>query len=520
MRREGRMGGRIWGGRGESNPQPPGPQPGALTVELRPPSYEYRIHLNKKSQVGAIATTGPTVPANRRPDASLRAPRRILHGIYQEDMRHNARVLLILILSSILAVPAYARRSIPSAQNETAYKTNPKRPDVRTRKAPKRVRRLIQLGKDRFGNKDYLGAIEALERASRMDGAPPITFFLLGNAYYNQAFSGNTLETTDKHDIRSAVEAYETVLALDPSLEQVPDPFLLFHELAQCYETQERFPEALATIKKAMHASRKNPMPYLYGARIRFKMHDFKKSAENLYYSVRRARRIKMYPSLARLIKTSPHFSGMLNAPQNKIILDAFDAVHAGTLTEKEAKIKIKEFEPYRDALTEATAVSPKRHPAPRKDPRVQKWITQAHRAYESQHYREAIEQYRNAMSADASRRTLSALEKSLLLERIGSSYRKLGLAGKAIQAFERSIEEMPHNSAALYQLALSYAVSGQLGDALTSLNRSLDSAHSMPQLRKSVLMARTDTELEVLHDLPRYKDIIESHVHRLYPKY
>ncbi len=389
---------------------------------------------------------------------------------------------------------------------------------ARRNSAEARSSRMIDLGLKHLRARQHPAAIVAFDKAARIDPDSANAFFHLGNAYYERAFTESNAAKADKNFVESAIDAYETALAIDPALGLIDDPFLLYHGLSQCYEAQGRLKDALGTIKEATRVSRKNPMPYLYGARLRFKMQDYDKSSANLYYSVRRARRAGKYTALARLIKSNPLFSGLLTVPQNKLILDAYDAVESGTMTEGEAKERIRGFSPYRDALTNLPTRSPfaVAAAAPRKDAEVLKLITQGHRAYNHQSYRQAIRSYRDAMAADAEKGTLDAMQKSLLRERIGASYRQLGLVGEAIRVFKLAIEELPENTSAHYQLALSYSVSGQLGRAMTSLNRALDTAHGLAQLRKTLLTARTDMEFSPLRDLARYKDILKSHSKKL----
>lgn len=418
-------------------------------------------------------------------------------------------------IAAILLTAAMILGATPAAfAAREADKSVKSKRRTRRHSAEARSSRMIDLGLKRLRAKNFSAAIVAFDQASRIDPSSANAFFHLGNAYYERAFTESNAAKADKNFVGSAIDAYETALAIDPALGLIDDPFLLYHGLSQCFEAQGRLKEALGTIKKATRVSRKNPMPYLYGARIRFKMQDYDKSAANLYYSVRRARRANKYPALARLIKSNPLFSGLLTVPQNKLILDAYDAVESGTLTEKEARERIRGFSPYRDALTNLPTRSPRAIAAPvsRKDTKVLTLITQGHRAYNHQSYRQAIRSYRAAMTADSEKGTLDAMQMSLLLERIGSSYRQLGLVGEAIRVFKLAIEELPGNTAAHYRLALSYSVSGQLGKAMTSLNRALDTAHSLSQLRKTLLMARTDLEFSPLRDLARYKDILKSH--------
>ena len=375
---------------------------------------------------------------------------------------------------------------------------------------------LIDTGLKRFNAKDISGAIEAFERASQANSKSANAFFHLANAYYHRAFTGSDAAHADKDDVRNAIDAYETASAIDPALGLVDDPFLLYHGLSQCYEAAGNLPQALLAVRKATQLARKNPMPYLYGARIRYKLKDLEKSAENLVFSVRRARRINKYPALAKMVKENPLFSGLLESPRNKLILEVYDAVHAGTLTEKEAQERIAGFQPYRDALTNSAMKTPRTAETPREDDKVSKLVSDGHRAYDTAHYRDAVEAYRAALEEDSEKGTLNGVEKSLILERVGSSYRHLGLVDEAVKVFQLAISEMPHNTAAHYQLSLSYSVNGELGKAMTSLNQALDSAHSMTMLRKTLLMAKTDPEFEPIRELPRFSEILKSHSNKL----
>ena len=223
-----------------------------------------------------------------------------------------------------------------------------------------------------------------------------------------------------------------------------------------------------------------------------------------------------MYPQLAKMVKENAMFQDLLTLPQNKLIIDVYDSVQDGTLTEAEAKERIRGFTPYRDALIDMPSRSPRfSKPTERADPRdpeVRKFVEEADRAFEHGRYRQAVSAYQDALGADARRGSLDEVNKSRVLEKIGESYRKMGLASEAVRVLRHAVSTMPNNSGAHYQLALCYAMEGELGNSLSALNKALDTASTVPQMRQTLLLARTDAELEGLRDLPKYQEIIKSH--------
>jgi tetratricopeptide (TPR) repeat protein len=148
----------------------------------------------------------------------------------------------------------------------------------------------------------------------------------------------------------------------------------------------------------------------------------------------------------------------------------------------------------------------------PMQDPEILRQIDAGHLSYHAQTYRDAIESYQAALNADAKKNTLDAVQKSLVYERMGSAYRHLGLSGEALRVLERSVTELPQNSSAYYEMALCYAAGGQLGTSLTYLNKALENSTSQAQLKRTLMMAKTDTELEAARDMERYEAIINTH--------
>ncbi|MFA5140056.1 MAG: tetratricopeptide repeat protein [Elusimicrobiota bacterium] len=378
--------------------------------------------------------------------------------------------------------------------------------------------RLIVEALQELRARDYDKAIGLLEKATRADPNSANAFAHLGNAYYRKAFQRGTPEAADKDDARNALEAFDAAVALDPGLRTVREPYFVHHAMAQCHEALNQYEDALAAVKRATVLSQDNPMPYLYGAKLRYKMQDYANSAANLYHGVQRARRMNAYPALAKMVKSDPLFMSLLDIPQNKTILEAYDAVESGTLTEGEAKERIRNSSGYKDALTALPRSDsrPKALGEPMRDPAVLKRLDIANAAFKHQHYPAAIDNYRAALEEDSRRGTLDSAQKSAIHENIGSSYRNMGLAGEAVRSLRSAVEEMPQNASAHYQLSLSYAIAGELDNALTCLNKALDNARTLPELRQIMIMSKTDSEMTALQGLPRFKEILNSHKGKL----
>lgn len=424
----------------------------------------------------------------------------------------------LLILSALLAAPVSAaepfgelRDSLTPARSQA--KRARRRPmRRRSRRTSSGAIRLIAAGERAMKKAQYTTAIVNFGKAAESSSRSVDAFARLGTAYFHRAFANGQGGQADETDCRRALDAYDTALAIDPKLRGAKDPFMLFHGTAQCQEALGRRKEALKAIGKATRVSRENPMPYLYGALLRQRMKDNEMSSANFYYSVRRARRSGSYPELAKLIRSDSRFSGLLSVTQNKNILEAFDAVESGVLSMAEAKERIRGKNTYRDALTNLPRSKPKSLDAAPSDPKTARYIEEGRSAYRQGRYRASIDAFRDALAADAKKGTLTRAQKSMLLESIGTAYRQLGLVEEATRVLRRSIDEMKENYSAHYQLALSLSLAGRVTDSLKELDRALGHASTASQLRKTLLLARTDTELTPVRDMPRYDKLIRKH--------
>ncbi|TPW18911.1 MAG: hypothetical protein FD126_3213, partial [Elusimicrobia bacterium] len=389
-------------------------------------------------------------------------------------------------------------------------------------RSPKSLKAARTLAEGRAAERaqQFSRAVALYEKATKQDPSSADAFFHLGNAYFGRAFQ--RADRADRDDAQAAVDAYETALGIDPTLKSIRDPFLLYHGLSQSYETVGAYQKALGALKMASKNNPNNPMPHLYGARVRMKMGDTERASANLYWSVKRARALNMFPQLARMLREDAVFAGLMGIPQSKVILDSYDAVYRGAITEDQAKERIRnaaEMGDMRDAVRDvpnSRTSRPGSMDAPVTDPVVLQRIDDGHRAFEAGNYQQAVTDYQSALTADGPKGTMDAVLRSMTLERLGSSYRHMGLAGEGVRALTRAIETLPENSAAHYELALCLAAGGRPGEALSALNRALDTAGTLAQLRKTLILSKTDPELASVRDIPRYRLIVESHERKM----
>ncbi|MBI3299215.1 MAG: tetratricopeptide repeat protein [Elusimicrobia bacterium] len=407
-----------------------------------------------------------------------------------------------------------------------AAPAKPIRKALKSRRAAKRsaplslkAARLLAQGRQAERAQQYSRAVSIYERATRVAPNSAEAHTHLGNGYFARAFQRG-MDAVDKDDAQAAVDAYETALGLDSGLTTIGDPYILYHGLAQCREALGHFPKALSALKGAAKANPSNPLPHLYGARVRYRMRDFERASASLYSSVRRARKLNIYPQIARLIRSDPMFNGLISLPANKLIIDSYDSVQNGFMSEAEAKDRIKNFgtaDDFRDAVRDVpTFRNSQTTAAPAVDEAVMRRVSDGHRAYEAGAYNEAAANYQDALKRDARKGTLDEVMKSLVYERLGSSLRHLGSAGEAARVLARAVKATPNNSAAHYELSICLAIGGRPADSLDHLNKALDSAAGIAQLRKVLIMSKTDPELASIRDLPRYSAIVASHQRRL----
>lgn len=415
-------------------------------------------------------------------------------------MRTFARAQIALLTASLLF----------ACLAPAAEAAKPRRAGPSTATQRRRSQALIAGGLASLKRKEFRGAIAAFRAATQADPGSAEAFFQLGTALSRRASSG----AADAKDTERALDAYQTALALDPDHKSVSAPFLLYHGLAQCYEALGRYDDAADSLRKESKAASRNPMPPLYSAELRLKMREPKKSAEGLHESVQRARKLRSYPSLAKLVRTDPRFANLLQVPQNQMILETYDRVEAGKLAEAEARSHVEERLSMRDALapmSAAKAMAPIVAAAP-PDPKIQARLDRAEGDFKWRKYRQAAAEYIEALRLDEKRGTMQATDRAHIYLNIGICYRMLGLMGDAAEALRFAAQEKPEDSEPYYQLALALSSWGKVSAAMEALETALQKAAPGAQLRLTLLLARTDSELEALRDVPAYHKLLAQY--------
>ncbi|MBI5209795.1 MAG: tetratricopeptide repeat protein [Elusimicrobia bacterium] len=398
----------------------------------------------------------------------------------------------------------------------------------------------------------YPEAIARLERAAAKDASSAKAWFGLGNAFHRRSLARGAADSPDKDDARAAVAAFEKGLTLDPRLASLPEPFSLYAALEECRRAVGDNEKALKDNLKAIEVSRDNFMPRLQRASLHFSREEWASSSVALYRSVLAARRFHAYPQLSRLIRQAPRFASLLELPQNKIILDTYDAVEAGDLSDKEAEAEVRDYvdivaaakeedseaasgtrlaaqapaaapaEPssdlsglkgfevaavqrtdgdLRDSLNDPSS-SPRREVPASPAEFVRERVRQGDDAFASERLREAILAYESAMTADAMRHELPLDEEARLFERIGSAYRRLGMFPEALQALTKALSQPAKRATSYYELALYCAEKMDLDRSLSFLEKALKTASSAQESTRLARDARRDKAFASLRKL------------------
>jgi tetratricopeptide (TPR) repeat protein len=145
---------------------------------------------------------------------------------------------------------------------------------------------------------------------------------------------------------------------------------------------------------------------------------------------------------------------------------------------------------------------------APAQDPVVLDKIASGNVEFNFRRYQNAIAAFNEALSINSERLTLSADQVAGLYEKIGTAYNKIGSAEQAIRSLQKSLQQNPMNAAAHYQIALAYAMDGKTSASLHALKECFGSTGDPAELRRLVLLAKTDVELEAVRDLPGFTEI------------
>lgn len=385
-----------------------------------------------------------------------------------------------------------------------------------------KARTLIQRGLKSLDRHEYDVAIKYFSKAVRRQRSAE-TYFLLGYSHYQRGFINGIPEAADRNDAAETIKAYNIAISIDPSLRTLKAPYRLYHSMALSYEALNANEKAVEAYRNAFLKAPRNPLLPLYAARMRFKLGDERRSAANFALSLRKAREVKKLPAVIRTVKRNKFFSGMLQSPLHSSILSQYEDLLAAERSRKSphragGKITLAQASSneYSHMLGLKDAVRDTRTDQrsqiiqeTAQNSEVMKRLTAANEDFRFRHFNSAVDGYNETLVLNQRSGILNPIQLSLVYERMGASYNQLGLSRGAIKALGYAVQQMPNNSGAYYQLALAYSVSGKYADSLKSLQSAFQSAPSKGELRKLMLLSKTDTELEPIRDLPGFHRIL-----------
>ncbi len=375
---------------------------------------------------------------------------------------------------------------------------------------------VIQQGLADLMKGDYGLAIDAFQRAAknRQDGG---TYFLLGYAHYARGFAKGTPEAADKRDAREAVKAYEKALQLDPWLTRLEHPYKLYHSLGLCYEALGHDRKALAAYQKAVALQPDNPVLALYVSRLWLETHQVGKATAQFRLSMEDAREDGQDLAMAKLVATSPLFSPMLKNPSIAAVFAPYrkPLPAAEPSSDLVAAAGTSDAFGLRDSVRGTTPGESRRPKMSKAEKRVYDRLGAANDEFNYGRYRYAVTAYNDVLTLNEGAKALSRTQIAFLYERVGTAYNKLGLSGEAIDYLRRSLAVQPMSPAANYQLALAYAVTGRYQDCLRSLSAAFQAAPAGSELKRYVVMSKTDSELEAVRDLTGFQDLMARYEER-----
>lgn len=404
-------------------------------------------------------------------------------------MTKTIGTVLTIALAALLCTPPANASKI-----KKAAKTNPE------------ARRLMSAGLASLENGETSAAISAFNKAARKDGSVS-SYFLLGWAHYQRGFKLGSTEAADRDDAQSAIDAYAMALSLDSSLKELPDASRLYFSMALCYEAVQSYGQALDAYKMAFRAAPAKALIPMNAARLRLKMGDTAKAVANVDLAMSKAMKNGQSKALRDAVRRDPAFAPLIaNASSRKALGIGSD--EDGTMV---ADLGIR-GEEMRDAVRD-TAPKPV---APAQDAQVLEKIAQGNIEFKFRRYLSAVSSYNEALSLDRERMTLGAPQVAGLYEKIGTAYNKLGQSEVAIRSLQKALQQNPMNPAAHYQISLAYAMSGKTAVALKALNETFKACANPNDLRRFMLQAKTDTELEAVRDLPTFRSTVARYADRV----
>ncbi len=391
------------------------------------------------------------------------------------------------VLAALLLVTPPAGAATKK-HKKAAPKTNPE------------VSRLMSEGLGDLQRGEYSAAITSLNKAVRKQGSVS-TYFLLGWAHYQRGFKQGSVETADRDDAQSAIDAYGMAVSKDPKLAELPDASRLYFSLALCDEAVESYDKALEAYKSALRLAPNKALIPLHAARLRLKMHDEDKAMTNLSMALDKAKKSGHESALIAAVQSNPSFAPILaDRAMRRMLGIAAPAPTAMVATNADFR-----GEEMRDSVRDTPS---RPAAAPAQDPAVLDKIASGNLEFKFRRYQNAVSAYNEALSINSERTTLSADQVAGLYEKIGTAYNKIGSAEQAVRSLQKSLQQNPMNAGAHYQIALAYAMSGKTAASLHALKECFGSTGDPAELRRLVLLSKTDVELEAVRDLPGFSEI------------
>jgi len=364
-------------------------------------------------------------------------------------------------------------------------------------KLDKVAAKLMSEGLGDLNRGEVSAAITAFARAARRQPSVQ-AYFLLGWAHYQRGFKQGTVEQADKDDAQSAIDAYEMALSKDSTLSELPDRSRLYFSMGLCEEAVLSYQRALNSYKMALAAAPNKALIPLNAARLRLKMKDPAKALSNVQMALIKARATGEEDALRSAAKSDPAFAPLFADEQIRQTLGVKDdEMVASNSDMRDADM--------RDSVRDVPrAVAP-----PPQDSAVLDKISQADLDAKFRRYAEAIRGYRAALDRDSRSRTLSSAQTAEVWEKLGAAENKTGDCDAAIAALQKSLQLAPNSAEAHYQIALAYATSGKTATAMHAVKDAFASAASPAEMRRYVLLSKTDAELSAVRDMPGYKEAV-----------
>jgi tetratricopeptide (TPR) repeat protein len=358
--------------------------------------------------------------------------------------------------------------------------------------------RLMSEGMGDLNRGEVTAAISLFTRAARRQPSVQ-SYFLVGWAHYQRGFKQGTVEQADRDDAQSAIDAYEMALAKDSTLSELPDRSRLYFSMGLCEEAVESYQRALNSYKMALAAAPDRALIPLNAARLRLKMKDRDKALSNVQMAMIKARASGQEASLRAAAQSDPSFAALLGDDRIRETLGVKEDEMVASAGMRDADM--------RDSVRDVPrVVAP-----PPQDSAVLDKISQADADAKFRRYAEAIRGYRAALAADRRNRTLSSAETAGVWEKIGAAQNKTGDCDDAIASLQKSLQLVPNSAEAHYQIALAYATSGKTATALHAVKDAFAAAAGPAELRRYVLLSKTDAELSAVRDLPGYHSAVSE---------